>query len=324
MQKMDRPITHDSSPPATVYLVGAGPGDPGLITAKGLDLLRRADAVVYDALANPALLEEARRDAELIDAGKRAKKHKLTQDETNALLVELATAGRTVVRLKGGDPYVFGRGSEEALHLHAHGVPFEVVPGITAGIAGPGAAGVPVTHRNVAVTCTFITGHEDPTKDEAQADYAALAALVRAGGTLCFYMGMGRLGRIVGELVSRGVSANTPVAVVQWGTTPRQRSAQAPVHEIERAVDKAGLGPPAIVVVGDAAGLDREALNWFERRPLFGQTIAVTRTRHQASELSRRLLELGARVIEAPTIDIVPPDDWEPIRDAVRDLSSYD
>ena len=324
MQKMDGPITRDRSQPATVYLVGAGPGDPGLITARALELLRGADAVVYDALANPVLLDQARRDAELIHAGKRAKEHKLTQEETNALLVELARAGKTTVRLKGGDPYVFGRGSEEALYLHARGVPCEVVPGITAGIAGPAAAGVPVTHRQVAVTCTFITGHEDPTKDEAQADYAALAALLRAGGTLCFYMGMGRLGRIVDELVGHGVAAETPAAVVQWATTPRQRSVQAPMREIQSVVDEAGLGPPAIVVVGDVAGLDREALNWFERRPLFGQTLAVTRTRHQASELSRRLLELGARVIETPTIDIVYPDDWQPIREAVRNLPSYD
>ncbi|MBI1373160.1 MAG: uroporphyrinogen-III C-methyltransferase [Phycisphaera sp.] len=293
-----------------VYLVGAGPGDPELITLKALRCIEAAEVLVFDALANPVLLEYAAEDCELIDAGKRAKDHKLTQDETNALLAEHALAGKIVVRLKGGDPYVFGRGSEEGIYLHERGIPVEIVPGITAAMAGPAYAGIPVTHRNVATTVTFITGHEDPTKDATQTDYRGLSLLAQKGGTLCFYMGMGRLPNIVEELTKHGLSPDTPAGVVQWGTLPKQRSLRAPLNELADAVNEAGLGAPAIIIVGPVCDVDTDhALDWFEHRPLFGQTVVITRTRHQASALRQELEDLGATVLEAPTIEIVEPDD---------------
>jgi uroporphyrinogen III methyltransferase/synthase len=308
-----------------VYLVGAGPGDPELITLKALRAIQKADVIVFDALANPALLAEAPAGAELIDAGKRAKAHKLTQDETNALLADKARAGHVVVRLKGGDPYIFGRGSEEAIYLHERGIDVIVIPGITAAIAGPAYAGIPVTHRSVATTLTLVTGHEDPTKGHTQTDYQTLAALAKAGGTLCFYMGMGRLQNIVDELARFGLDTETPAAVVQWGTLPIQRSVKAALKDLPAEVDKAQLGAPAIIVIGPVAGVDATgALQWFERRPLFGQTIVITRTRHQASELREKLAELGANVLEAPTIEIHPPDDWEPIDYAIRSIDEFD
>jgi len=287
--------------------VGAGPGDPGLITVRGLRLLRAADVIVYDALANRKLLDEAPAECERIDAGKRAKQHKLTQDETNALLADRALAGKCVVRLKGGDPYVFGRGSEEAIYLHGRGVPIEVVPGITAAMAGPAYAGIPVTHRNVATTCTFVTGHESPDKDESQVEYEPLAALIQRGGTVCFYMGMGRLKMIAERLVELGCKPTTPAAVVQWGTLAKQRSVRSTLADVFDDAARAELGAPAIIVVGDVAALDDDALRWFERRPLFGQTVLVTRTRQQASKLTEQLEQVGAAVIEAPTIAIEPP-----------------
>jgi uroporphyrinogen III methyltransferase/synthase len=307
-----------------VYLVGAGPGDAELITVKGLRLIEEAEVLVYDALANPALLSFANPEAELIDAGKRAGTAKLTQDQTNALLAEKAKAGHKVVRLKGGDPYVFGRGSEEALYLHERGIDFEVVPGITSGIAGPAYAGIPVTHRAVSTSCTFITGHEDPTKDEPQVDYEALAHLARRGGTLCFYMGMKRLPGIAEKLIGCGLAPDTPAAVVQWGTCANQRSVTAPLATLHRRATEAGLGAPAIIVIGPVVGLDRAALNWFERRPLFGQTFLITRTRQQASHLRWHLEQLGGQVLEAPTIEIHEPDDWQPIIDAVTEIAEYD
>lgn len=307
-----------------VYLVGAGPGDAELITVKGLRLIEEAEVLIYDALANPALLSFANPEAELIDAGKRAGTAKLTQDQTNALLAEKARAGHRVVRLKGGDPYVFGRGSEEALYLHERGIDVEVVPGITSGIAGPAYAGIPVTHRAVSTSCTFITAHEDPAKDEPQVDYEALAHLARRGGTLCFYMGMKRLPAIAEKLMACGLAADTPAAIVQWGTCARQRSLTAPLAELHPRATDAGLGAPAIIVIGPVVGLDRAALNWFERRPLFGQTFLITRTRQQASQLRWRLEQLGGQVIEAPTIEIHDPEDWQPIIDAVTDIAEFD
>jgi uroporphyrinogen III methyltransferase/synthase len=321
-------------PGGWVALVGAGPGDAGLITVRGLDRLRTADVVVYDALANPALLEQARADALRIDAGKRARAHRLTQDQTNALLAEHALAGRGVCRLKGGDPYLFGRGAEEAMYLADRGVAVEVVCGVTSGIAAPAAAGVPVTLRGVASTVTFVTGHEDPTKERSSVDYAALGRLVTAGGTACIYMGVGRLARICRALHDAGVPDDMPVGVTQWGTTPRQRAARGTLATIADVVADRGLGAPAIVVVGrvvhphdgpidDAAGV-AAGLDWFTRRPLFGQTVLVTRTRQQASRLTRRLAELGAEVLEAPTIELAPPRDRTPFVDAVREVGSFD
>ncbi|MCC7409564.1 MAG: uroporphyrinogen-III C-methyltransferase, partial [Phycisphaeraceae bacterium] len=293
---------------AKVYLVGAGPGDPGLITARGLEVLRRADVVVFDALANPRLLNEAPAGAKRIDVGKRSSAHTLTQDQTNQLLVDEAKGpgNPVVVRLKGGDPYLFGRGAEEAAYLFKHGVACEVIPGVTSGIAGPAAAGIPVTHREVASTVTLVTGHEDPTKEGSAIDYAALAGLIRAGGTVCFYMGMSRLEAIAGTLMGEGVGSDMPAAVVQWGTTPRQRSARGTLATIAGVVEREKLGSPAIVVVGRVAGLREVGLDAFTRRSLFGQRVIVTRTRHQASALSAMLLERGAEVLEAPTIEIEP------------------
>ena len=301
-------------------LVGAGPGDPGLITRAGLEHLRAADVVVYDALANPALLAEAHPNAELIDVGKRAGRHRLTQDQINDLLAEKARARGRVVRLKGGDPYLFGRGAEEVIALARAGVACQVIPGVTSGIAAPAAAGIPVTHRAHASTVTFVTGHEDPAKTATRIDHAALARLIRASGTACFYMAMGRWDAIAKALTDAGLSGDTPAAAVQWGTLPRQRSARATLATLAETVARAGLGPPAIVVVGDVAGIDDPALQWFERRPLHGRTILVTRTRTQASELSRLLGELGAAAIEAPTIELAPPADASPLDDAVRAL----
>ncbi|MCC6579739.1 MAG: uroporphyrinogen-III C-methyltransferase [Phycisphaeraceae bacterium] len=307
-----------------VYLVGAGPGDPGLITLKGLQSLQMAQVVVYDALADPALLAEAPATAKRLYVGKRGGPHALTQDQINELLVEESRKGLIVVRLKGGDPYLFGRGAEEASYLARHGIDCLVVPGITSGLAAPAAAGIPVTHRKIASTVTLVTGHEDPTKPDTSIDYRALSQLIASGGTVCFYMGVGRLSAIVASLTGEGLSPRTPAAVVQWGTTPRQRSVRATLDTLAQAVEAAGVSSPAIIVVGLVAAIEEPGLDGFTRRPLFGQRILITRTRHQASELRRQLTDLGAAVLEAPTIDLVEPDNWTTIDEALRNVRSYD
>jgi uroporphyrinogen III methyltransferase/synthase len=307
-----------------VFLVGAGPGDPGLITVTGLHRLREADVVVFDALANPVLLAEAPAHAERLDVGKRAKHHKLTQDETNQLLADLASAGKRVVRLKGGDPYLFGRGAEECAFLAARGIACEVVPGVTAGLAAPATAGIPVTHRKVASTVTIVTGHEDPTKGETSVDYDGLARLIARGGTACFYMGVGRLQPIADSLAACGLARTTPAAVVQWGTLPTQRTARGTLDTIRAEVDRRGVSSPAIIVVGAVAALDEPGLDFFTNRPLFGQTILVTRTRQQASDLRLGLEALGAEVIEAPTLELVPPESWKEVDEAVGRIDTYD
>ena len=263
----------DSTPqPGRVTLVGAGPGDPGLITVAGMQRLRAADAVVFDALANPLLLEEARPDATRHDVGKRAGHHKLTQDETNALLADLAGQGQHVVRLKGGDPYLFGRGAEECAYLAARGIRCEVIPGITSGLAAPATAGIPVTHRHVASTVTLVTGHEDPTKADTSVDYDGLAKLIARGGTVCFYMGVGRLTSITQQLTACGLAGTTPAAVVQWGTVPTQRTARGTLDTLAEEVECGpGVSSPAIIVVGDVAALDEPGLDFFTARPLFGR-----------------------------------------------------
>ena len=308
----------------SVALVGAGPGDPGLITAAGLHALRRADVVVYDALANPRLLDEAAAHAERIDAGKRARKHRLTQDQTQALMHEHAAAGKRVVRLKGGDPYLFGRGAEEASYLAARGIAVEVIPGITSGIAAPAAAGIPVTHRDHASSVTFLTGHEDPTKPDSALDYHALAALVQRGGTLCIYMGVGRLPRISQTLIDAGCDRATPAAVVQWGTLPTQRSVRGTLGDLHPRAEQAGIAAPAIVVIGPVAGIEDPGLDFFTNRPLFGKRVVVTRSRQQSSDLRRRLEEHGADVLEAPTIEITPPEAWKEIDDAIHRIRNFD
>jgi uroporphyrinogen III methyltransferase / synthase len=282
----------------TVYLVGAGPGDPGLITARGLDLVRRADVLVYDRLASPALVAEAPATCEVVYAGKRPDHHALTQDAINALLVDRGRRGGNVVRLKGGDPLVFGRGGEEALALREAGVPFEVVPGVTSAIAVPAYAGIPVTHRGIATSVTFVTGHEDPGKAGQGVDWAALAA---TGGTLVLLMSVAGLPEITAALAAAGVDPGTPAAVVASGTTAAQEVVMGTLGSI--AADAAHVAPPAITVIGAVAGL-REQVAWAESRPLHGTRITVTRARAQAGELAGRLRDLGAEVIEAPLIRI--------------------
>lgn len=320
------PKTKKSSSNGRVYLVGAGPGDPGLITVAGLDALRSCDVVVFDALANPVLLDQAPATAERYDVGKRAKAHKLTQDETNQLLVDLAKQGKQVVRLKGGDPYLFGRGAEEAAFCTRAGVRCEVVPGVTSGIAAPATAGIPVTHRKVASTVTIITGHEDPTKGDTSIDYQALADLIKVGGTACFYMGVGRLQAICDSLTACGLADTMPAALIQWGTLPKQRHVTGTLANIKAKVDEAGLSSPAIIVVGEVAAIDEPGLDYFTNRPLFGQRILVTRTRQQVSDLRSQLESLGAEVLEAPTIQIVEPDaaSKQSFADAVQSLADYD
>ena len=304
----------------TVYLVGAGPGDAGLLTLRGAELLRRADVVVYDALVNPSLLALAPKAAEIIYGGKRAKDHAIPQEDLNQLLVSKAREGKTVVRLKGGDPYLFGRGGEEAEELAAAKITFEVVPGISSIVAAPNYAGIPITHRDHCSSFTVITGHEDPTKEDTALDYAQLAKLP---GTKVILMGVERIGQIANSLVAEGMDKSTPVAMVRWGTTGQQQSIEGTLGTIAALVTEKKFTAPAVTVIGDVVKL-RSTLNWFERRPLFGQRIVVTRTREQASELSRQLLELGAEVLEVPTIRIAPPDDKNSLVEAMQGFGEYD
>jgi uroporphyrinogen III methyltransferase / synthase len=282
----------------TVYLVGAGPGDPGLLTVRGFAVLTSADVVVYDRLASSTLLEVVPVGAELISAGKAPGQVDLTQDEINAVLVDRGRTGATVVRLKGGDPFVFGRGGEEAEALATAGVPYEVVPGVTSAIGALAYAGIPVTHRGVSTHFTVVTGHEDPAKDRTDVDWDALA---RVGGTLVILMGAGKIGDIAQRLVDGGLDPATPVAAVRNGTRPDQQTVRATLATIKDA----GVRAPSAIVVGDVAALD---LGWFESRPLFGRSVVVTRAREQASELRARLVALGAEVLELPTISIEPLD----------------
>jgi len=305
-----------------VYLAGAGPGDPGLLTVRARELLATCDVIATDALANPEIVSAARAvnpRVEVLDVGKRGgSSGSASQDDINALLVKLGREGRRVVRLKGGDPLVFGRGSEEAQALAAAGVPFEIVPGVTAGIAAPAYAGIPVTHRGVATSVTFVTGHEDPSKPETQTDWAALA---RAGGTIVLYMGVKTLPRIAAALAAGGMSADTPAAAIQWGTHARQRTVSATVSTLADAVAREGLGAPVITVIGDVVALRRE-IDWFETRPLFGRRIVVTRASAQAGGLRARLAELGADVLDVPSLRIEPLDQG-PLRAALVDIGNF-
>jgi len=303
-----------------VYLVGAGPGDPGLLTLRGRHLLTRADVVVYDYLVSERLLELAAPDAERIYVGKRASDHTLSQEEINRLLVDRARDGATVVRLKGGDPYVFGRGAEEALALVEAGVDFEVVPGVTAAVAAANYAGIPVTHRDMASQLGLVTGHEAADKPCSALDWNVLG---RWKGTLVFYMGMKNLRSICKKLIDEGMAGDMPAAVIRWGTTPHQQVVTATVGTLPDRAEQAGLGPPALVIIGRVVAL-REKLAWFERRPLFGRRIVVTRPRRQAGELTSRLEALGAEVIELPAIRIEPPTDPALLRSAVSKLSEFD
>ena len=285
-----------------VYLVGAGPGDPGLMTRRSLELIADADAILYDRLIPADALEGARAGCDLRYVGKEPGNPAMDQEDIDSLLVELGSQGLTVVRLKGGDPFVFGRGGEEAEALARAGVPFEVVPGVTSGVAAPAYAGIPVTHRDAASAVAFVTGHEDPAKEERALDWEALA---RFPGTLIFYMGMKKLPLISERLIAAGRPADEPAAVIQRGTLPGQATVTAPLADIAERVTDAGIRPPAIAVVGQAAAL-RETLAWLESRPLHGRRVAVTRARAQASGLAARLRSLGAEVVETPAIRIEP------------------
>ncbi|MBW2306868.1 MAG: uroporphyrinogen-III C-methyltransferase [Deltaproteobacteria bacterium] len=312
--------TASKKPKGKVYLVGAGPGDSGLITLKGMECLMCADVVVRDRLAMDVLLDFTREGAEIIDAGKEGGRHTLTQDEINDLIISRALEGNVVVRLKGGDPFIFGRGGEEAQVLERHGIEFEVVPGVTSAIAVPAYAGIPLTHRAYNTEVTFVTGHEDTTKETSTIDWEWLG---RSRGTLVFLMGVKNLEENVQRLVASGRSPQTPAALIQWGTTPRQKTASGSLENIAKAAQSAGVGAPAILVVGDVVRI-REQLNWFEHRPLFGRRAVVTRTREQSSILAEMLQSHGAEVLEFPTIAIQDPPTWEIADRAIRMLDKYE
>lgn len=304
-------------PAGSVALAGAGPGDISLVSLRALIRIVQADVVVYDALANEQLLQLASASAERLYVGKRAGAHKMPQEQINDLLVEQARAGKRVTRLKGGDPLIFGRGSEEAERLKDAGIPFEIIPGVTAAAGAAAYAGIPLTDRRFTSTLAFVTGHEDPTKEDSAIDYAALSKM----GSIVLYMGLRTLPGHASALIAAGMSPDTPAAVVSQATLPAQRSVVAALKDIAQTAEAAGIVAPALTLIGGAATL-RDKINWFENLPLFGRTVAVTRTRHQASDLAGRLIALGAEVIEAPTIDLAPGD--EPaIEQAMRNLASY-
>jgi uroporphyrinogen III methyltransferase/synthase len=305
---------------AQVYLVGAGPGDPALVTLRARDLIARCDVLVYDRLVNPELREWVKAGCELLYVGKDPHVHAIPQEEIEDLIVARARAGKVVVRLKGGDPFIFGRGGEEARRLAQDGIAFEIVPGVTAALAAAACAGIPLTHRDFASSLCFITGHENPEKHEFRVDFKKFGAL---GGTLCLYMAMGQLERIVADLRAGGMAADTPAAVVQWATTPRQRTLFAKLAELPAAVTKAGLGAPAVIVIGPAVTA-ATGIGWFESRPLFGRRIVVARAKEQAGELRQKFEELGAEVLELPLIRIIPEVDAAVATDVFAELATYE
>ncbi len=310
----------DKKPKGKCCLVGAGPGDLGLVTLRAKECIEQAEVIVYDYLCNPEMLKWAPENAEIIYVGKKAGAHTLTQEEINALLVEKALTGKNVVRLKGGDPFVFGRGAEEAQALAAARIPFVVVPGITSAIAGPAYAGIPVTHRGKNSHVTFLTGHEDPEKAGSSIDFSALAQL---GGTQVMLMGVERIESIAREMLAKGMRRDLPVALIRWATTGRQETLVGTLENIAERVTKSGFTAPAVAVFGEVVAL-REQLNWFEDRPLSGKRIVVTRTRTQAGVLSEELRALGADVIELPTIRIEPPNDLRAFAELVQEAHAYD
>lgn len=312
-----------------VYLVGAGPGDAKLITVRGLELVKKADIIVYDYLANEEILRAARTDAEMHYVGKQGFTGHMTQEEINELLVKLCRKGSEkqgsciIVRLKGGDPFVFGRGGEEAEMLVEHGFEFEVVPGVTSGIAAPAYAGIPVTQRKVASSVTFVTGHEDPTRDRTSIDWKSLAVMASMGNTVCFYMGIKSLSLIAERLMAEGLDGSTPVALVRWGTTAKQETLVATLESVAEEAERAQFKAPAIIALGRAVAY-REKLSWFETAPLFGKTIAVTRTVEQNVTLSTMLSALGANAVCMPTIEIADPDSFEALDGAIEGIAAYD
>lgn len=302
-----------------VYLVGAGPGDPGLITVKGLRALKQADVVVYDRLLDPSLLQEAPGSAERIFVGKERGRQALTQDEINRLLVECAAAGKVVVRLKGGDPFVFGRGGEEALALAQSDTPFEVVPGVTSAIAAAAYAGIPVTHRRISSSFTVVSGSEDPSKPESSIPWGVMA---RTGGTLVVLMGWAALESILRTLQREGMPDTTPAALIQWGTWPKQRTVTGSLGDIAARGREAGLVSPVIAVIGPVVSL-RDQLRWFDWRPLLGKKVLITRSRTQASQLRAALEELGAQPVELPTIGIAPLEEYSRLDEALAGLGDF-
>lgn len=303
-----------------VYLVGAGPGDPKLITVKGLECIQKADVVVYDRLAGHRLLAFARPEAEIIYVGKSPDRHTLKQDEINRLLVEKAGEGKIVTRLKGGDPFVFGRGGEEAEALWEAGIPFEVVPGVTSAIAAPAYAGIPVTHRDYTSALAIITGNEDPLKEDSSIAWDKIST---GAGTLVFLMGMANLPRITRCLIENGRLPATPVALVRWGTRPEQRTLVGTLENISEKAKEAGFKNPAVIIVGEVVSL-RDKLKWFENKPLFGKRVLVTRSREQASALSEAIEALGGEPLEYPTISVADPEDFAPLDNAIKEIDTYD
>jgi uroporphyrinogen III methyltransferase/synthase len=297
-----------------VYLVGAGPGDPGLITVRGLDVLRSADVIFYDHLAPVSLLAHARPDAERLYVGKKRADHHRTQDEINALIIERAQAGATVVRLKGGDPFIFGRGGEEGEALYAAGVRFEVVPGVSSATGAAAYAGIPLTHRSKTSAITFVAGHDVDGIDWTKIGHTE---------TLVIFMGLTTFGEIGKKLIAGGRSADTPAAAIRWGTRPDQQTIVGTISDLPERVAEADLKPPALVIVGEVVSL-REELDWFERLPLFGQRVVLTRAEEQSAESAEQLRRLGADVVVAPTIEIHEPSSWGPIDAAIDALETYD
>jgi uroporphyrinogen III methyltransferase/synthase len=294
----------DMNKKGKVYIIGAGPGDPGLITLKAVRCLEKSDVIVYDYLVSPDILSYARKDARLIYVGKKGGHHTVPQDELNRILVKEASEGNIVARLKGGDPFIFGRGGEEAEILFREGITFEIIPGITSAVAVPAYAGIPLTHREHTSTVAFVTGHEDPTKDESRLDW-------------------GKLSQIVNSLLENGRSPDTPVAMIRWGTTADQFTLSGTLCDITGRAEERKVTPPAIFVVGEVAGL-RKTLNWFETKPLFGRGIVITRPEEQSGELAALLREEGARIIQFPTIKIVPPESFDDLDRALENIETYD
>ncbi len=303
-----------------VYLVGAGPGDPSLITLRGVECLKKADVVVYDYLVNELLLTHAPVSAERIYAGKIGGRHNQGQDEINNLLVAKGKEGKIVVRLKGGDPFVFGRGGEECEALRDAGIPFEVVPGVTAAVGASAYSGIPLTHRDVTASVAFVTGQEGKDKNESNIDWDRLSL---GGGTVVFYMGVTTLRRNMQRMMDHGRSADTPVALVRWATTPCQQVLVGTLADIADKAETSGFKPPAVTIVGEVVAL-REKLQWFDTRPLCGKKIIVTRAAEQAGEFSSSLAARGATVLECPTIRLAEPESWQLLDLAIRDLPTYD
>ncbi|HYS44404.1 MAG TPA: uroporphyrinogen-III C-methyltransferase [Geobacteraceae bacterium] len=313
-------MVHTSDNKGYVYLIGAGPGDPGLITVKGRECIARADVIMYDYLANNELLRHAQPGAELIYAGKVGGAHNREQRQINELLVAKASEGKVVARLKGGDPFVFGRGGEECEALVTAGIPFEVVPGVTAGIGAPAYAGIPLTHRHVTTSVAFVTGHEHPGKEVSEIDWERLSL---GSGTIVFYMGMRNLPEIAANLIARGRAPETPVALIRWGTRPEQEVLTGTLADIADKAAKANFKAPVITVVGEVVRL-REELRWFDNRPLFGKSVLVTRAADQAGPFAELLAGHGAHIYECPTIELVPPEDYGELDGAIRTLARFD